>query len=292
MKSAPVRSVLVVYKRSSRRRELPVGRAARRLRARDPLVRRDLDRFEEAGRSHRRALARVRRVLRRLNLKAEFVYHASTRRAAAHDGVISVGGDGTFLEAARGVRGQWILGVNSDPARSAGSFCAADAGSFERILRDLLRGKRRVLPLRRLELEMNGRPMGVRVLNDLLITHRRPAAMSRYWLRVGSVKEEQRSSGLWIATAAGSTGAVRSAGGRALPRASGKLQVRPRELYRGTGFRPRLTGGVVEAGRPVEVGSLMPRGMICADGEHWTAPFGYGDRLRVLPSPDPLHLVL
>ena len=56
------------------------------------------------------------------------------------------------------------------------------------------------------------------VLNDILICHHNPGAMSRYYLTVGRVREEQRSSGVWIATAAGSSGGLHSAGGKVLPR--------------------------------------------------------------------------
>ena len=51
-----------------------------------------------------------------------------------------------------------------------------------------------------------------------------PAAMTSYTLDIGSVSEPQRSSGLWIATAAGSTAAIRAAGGCILPLRSRKLQ--------------------------------------------------------------------
>lgn len=205
--------------------------------------------------------------------------------------MIAVGGDGTFLEAARGVRDEPILGVNSNPGRSVGSFCAAEAATFERVFLRFVRGKARRQRLHRIQPKINGRPAGPPVLNELLVTHRRPAAMSRYWLRVGKRREEQRSSGLWIATAAGSTGAIRSAGGRLLSRRSSRIQYRPRELYSGGQVRYQLRGGVVPVHRPVRVGSLMKEGLVCLDGDHVTFPFRYGDRLEISASDHPLHLI-
>ena len=45
----------------------------------------------------------------------------------------------------------------------------------------------------------------VAVINDVLIAHKNPAATSRYLLELNKTKEEQRSSGIWIATPMGST---------------------------------------------------------------------------------------
>lgn len=256
-------------------------------------IRRDQLRARQAHAAHAKTLKDVQQVLKSLRIPYEMAYRSSRLDETPFDGVISVGGDGTFLEAARGVRShQWILGVNSDPARSVGSFCAATRATFKKIFVRFLDGQGRVVRLERLLLEFNGTPLGLQVLNDVLITHKTPAAMSRYWLEVGRVKEEQRSSGLWIATAAGSTGAIRSAGGRVLARTSPFVQYRPRELYHGHRSDERLRGGaVLLKEQPIHVGSLMAEGLICIDGEHRTFPFGYGDALSVKRSPYPLQAV-
>jgi len=68
--------------------------------------------------------------------------------------------------------------------------------------------------------------------------------MSRYYLQVGKLLEEQRSSGVWIATAAGSTGGLRSAGGKVLPKEDKKFQYKPRELYYGKKTCYHLKGGI------------------------------------------------
>lgn len=272
-----VRSVLLVYKKSARW---------------------DSEQFKTAHQAHQRALEQVRRLLRRSGIRFKAVYRARLVDYAPYDGVISVGGDGTFLEAAHRIRNQWILGVNSDPERSAGSFCVADGSSVEKILDRILKNGAKIQRLHRVQLELDGKRLGVPVLNDILITHRKPAAMSRYWIQAGRIREKQRSSGLWISTAAGSTGAIRSAGGRKLPRESKKLQYRPRELYRRSGLRYRrsrlryrLTGGVIPPNRPVRIGSLMREGLICVDGEHWAFPFRYGGRLSIHPFPYPLRVI-
>ena len=266
-----IRRVLVVVKKSSR----------------NPFPRR----FLQAREEHRKTLRQVLAVLRREGISAKTVVRMSRSGAAGYDLVLSVGGDGTFLEAARGVRGQPILGVNSDPRRSVGSFCAADAGNFGRLLRAIRRGRVKTVELNRIQILLNGRPTGDQVLNEILVTHRRPAAMSRYWLQIGRRREEQRSSGLWIATAAGSTGAIRSAGGREITRESRWLQYCARELYPGGARNYRLKRGQIRPRQIVRVGSLMEEGLICVDGEHVVFPFRCGDRLEIVPSMHPLRLI-
>ncbi len=276
------RKVLLVYKTPMR----PMSQGRRQHR----FIRESVARRKQAASAHRRALQVVRRVLRSRGIQFQSVERTRTPRAGTWEGIIAVGGDGTFLEAARLARNTWVLGVNSDPARSVGSFCAATAKTFEKKLNRILEGKARFRRLHRLTLVIEGKTHPVPALNDLLITHAKPAAMSRYWLQIGRRAEEQRSSGLWLATAAGSTGAIRSAGGRLIPKDSQALQYRPRELYGGMRTTYRLRGGVVSLQGPIRIGSLMKEGLICVDGGHHVIPFCYGSVLTVCRSPHPLRL--
>lgn len=282
--------VLVIRKKNTRpprpapgRRDSGEGRK---------FLRRTAARMRRADAAQRAALRAVLAVLRRRGFHPVVADRSAILRRRRFDLAVSVGGDGTFLEMARAARAEQVVGVNADPKRSAGSFCSATAATFERILGRILLGQEEVLPLHRFQVVRNGRPIGPPVLNEILVTHRKPAAMSRYWVRIGSRWEEQRSSGLWIATAAGSTGAIRSAGGRVLPRGAGDLQYRPRELYGAGRKNYRLSGGVIRAGTAVWVGSLMKQGMVCLDGEHVALPFRYGDSLEIRPCPDPLRWVV
>ena len=282
-----IRTVWLIYKKGKRPARVPADRLSPDAAF---FVRQDRESLKQAREAHRRTLQRILRVLRERELKVRLSSRSIRPAGFAADLVISVGGDGTFLEAARGVKGELLLGVNSDPQRSAGNFCAADAWNFEKLLDRTLEGKARIRKLRRLGLRLNGSRLPIEVLNDVLVTHERSAAMSRYWVRVGKVREDQRSSGLWAATAAGSTGAIRSAGGRKLPLESRNVQYLPREPYRPRGVRYRLAGGTVRTGTAFRIGSLMP-GMICADGEHRAFSFRYGDVLEIFWTGRPLRCV-
>jgi NAD+ kinase len=196
------------------------------------------------------------------------------------------------LHAARSIGRIPILGVNSDPARSEAVFCAATRRTFLDLCRRALRGRLAQLRLYRLHLILNGRRLPDRALNDVLLAHDHPATMSRYRLRIGGRQELQKSSGLWIATAAGSSSAVLGAGGVRLPWSAKRFQYYPRELYRGRLSRPRLRGGVLAPLAAVRVTWLMRRGNAFLDGPHVQVPLRFGDRLEIrLSRHDPVRLL-
>jgi NAD+ kinase len=125
----------------------------------------------------------------------------------------------------------------------------------------------------------------------VLVCHRNPAATTRYEIVVGGVSEIHRSSGIWIATAAGSTAAILSAGGRALAPRSRRLQYRVRELYREPGRSYRLAGRVLAEGRPLQVTSRMPEGWLFADGARLQRAFPFGARAVFRIGREPLNLL-
>ena len=110
-------------------------------------------------------------------------------------------------------------------------------------------------------------------------------------LDIGSVSEPQRSSGLWIATAAGSTAAIRAAGGRILPLRSRKLQYLVREPYHGDRCRYRLRKGIIGPETPLAVTSKTRRGRLFLDGPHLRFSLGLGDVLTVTTAATPLRVL-
>ena len=208
------------------------------------------------------------------------------------DLVVSVGGDGTFLDAARHLGSTPILGVNSAPGHSVGRFCPACPDDFEKTLDAYLHGRLKTKRIERMQVRVNRKIWCHPVLNEVLVSHAVPAAMSRYLLKVGGKSEAQRSSGLWISTAAGSTGAIKSSGGKVLPLFSKQFQYLPRELFDGHGAGYHLKGGLLPATRPVvTVQSQMRGGRLYFDGAHQWLPFHYGDVLQIFLSKCPLKVI-
>ena len=241
---------------------------------------------------HYRTLAVVEKTLKAIGFDFKRLPRGRKFQGRHYGLVLSVGGDGTFLDAARYLETTPILGINSAPGHSVGRFCSAHPADFEKTLDTFLRGKLKTRPIERMEVRVNGKAWRHPVLNEILVSHAVPAAMSRYHLTIGSQSEAQRSSGIWISTAAGSTGAIKSSGGKVLPLFSKQFQYLPREIFEGHGARVRLRGGLLPAGHPtVTVRSQMREGRLYLDGAHQWLPFCYGDVLKIFPSKCPLRIV-
>ena len=114
--------------------------------------------MQRAHAVHEEAMDTVIHALRQLPVEFDLAYRADLKvTKKRYDLVVSVGGDGTFLQAARSVRHTPILGVNSDPKRSEAVFCAATRRTFTRMCRQALAGRLPELRLYRLQLALNGR---------------------------------------------------------------------------------------------------------------------------------------
>ena len=283
--------VIVVSKRTPYQRYVEQERdprAVRLLRKRDPSV----AYWPEADRDHARTLEDVERVLDRMGARVAIVHRANaafdTSDAAL---VVAVGGDGTLLAASHNVADVPILGVNSAPRYSVGFFCAASRRGLSGMLDKALDGKLPKLRLTRMSVSVEGRVQSRRVLNEALFSHASPAATTRYSVRYGRIKEEQRSSGFWIGPAAGSTAAQRSAGGRVLPLGSKSLQLVVREPYQYFGKRYRLLSVIVKPGTSLKVQSTMHDSSLYLDGPSKQLPVRLGDVVEFAESTEPLTLL-
>ncbi len=241
--------------------------------------------------------------LRREGMEVTPVKREKLKPIRSADLVITIGGDGTFLDTSHYVNDIPMWGINSTPTHSAGFLMSATPENFERRWK-LLVGARHVYPepsrravplpilkLQRLQILINGRKLPELVLNDVLIAHTNPAAVSRYELRVDDRKEEQKSSGLWISTAAGSTAATQSAGGKVLPQESKRIQFIARELYHGRNQRYRLAKGIVSPRAKIQVISQMHEAACYLDGPRVWYPIRYGDRIEVKAANRPLRII-
>ncbi len=289
--------VAVVLKRSSWRKWVEEERDARvasLLEAGDETVRR----MRPGHLDHMESIEEVRQALAELRAEA-IVYDRphEFRVEGRCDLVVTVGGDGTLLAASHGIpAGVPLLGVNSAPSHSVGFFCAVQKGGAREALAEAFAGSLRRVELARMTVELNGRPLHTRVLNEALFCHASPAATSRYILRLvsgedGEVvvgEEEQKSSGIWIGPAAGSTAAQRSAGGRVLPLTSQKIQFVVREPYQANGHALRMVLGLAQEGQTLVIKNKMRQARVFLDGDHIVHTVTIGDVLRMRRSEEPL----
>jgi NAD+ kinase len=292
--------VAVVLKRSSWRKWVEEERDARiasLLEAGDETV----SRMRRSHADHTETVDEVRRALSELRADAVVYdrpheFHVEGRC----DLVVTVGGDGTLLAASHGIpAGVPLVGVNSAPSHSVGFFCAVKKGGAREALEAALEGGLRRVELARMTVELNGEPLHTRVLNEALFCHASPAATSRYILRLVATdergtgnevlaEEEQKSSGMWVGPAAGSTAAQKSAGGRVLPLTSQKIQYVVREPYQANGHALRMALGLAQEDQALVIKSKMRQARVFLDGDHIVHAVTIGDVLRMRRSDEPL----
>jgi NAD+ kinase len=283
--------VIVVAKRSPLDR-LERGEGDARARALLQQGHEAVRKWRPAHLQHERTLKAVRETLAALGAEALFLHgpHAEFDPSGS-DLVITVGGDGTLLAASHSVGAVPILGINSAPGYSVGFFCAAGPRDLLPMIGAALSRKLRAVKLARMAVYINDQLRSERVLNEALFCHSEPAATSDYILRVGRRREEQKSSGLWIGPAAGSTAAIHSAGGKILPLSSRKLQFVVREPYSGGGRSYSFLSQVVPEGDKITIVSKMQSARVFLDGPYRALSVRLGDRVRFETSRQPLSVL-
>jgi NAD+ kinase len=207
------------------------------------------------------------------------------------DLVISVGGDGTFLQASHAVDDSCstpILGVNSCPQTSFGYYCSTIKDSFEQYFKKVTNGDILPMALWRMKVFLNGVPHSKLMLNDALFGGLLSADTVKYIIKYDQQSQMQKSSGVWIATSAGSTAAILSAGGVMQHLNSKRLQFRVRELFPLSvpNDVPLACGFVDE---DLEIITRMTNSRLFLDGTHEMISLKFGDRLSFRPSQRPLY---
>jgi len=287
-KSAP--RVLVIYKKSTYQRWVSERKNPH---ARALLERKDrsVERMLAAHQDHVHTIEAAREILDGLGVDAVFRYRADADRAENFDLVITLGGDGTLLWASHLVGKQPMLAINTAPQDSIGYFCGGTKDTLEESLRAAVEGKLPARELTRMQISLDGQVLSRRILNDVLFCHECPAATTRYLIRQGQREEDQRSSGVWVGPAAGSTAAQRSAGGKVLPLDSSQMQFVVREPYMPNGTRYGLVNGLLAPDEELQITSKIHGGRLYVDGPHLKRKVDLGSVIVLARSPEPLTLL-
>lgn len=202
---------------------------------------------------------------------------------AETDLVVTVGIDGLVVNTAKYLHGQPLIAINPDPAHIDGILLPFTVAQAPEIVRRALRGQLRVREVTMAEARLND---GQRLLafNDLFIGVRSHIS-ARYRLRAGGKEERHSSSGIIVATGAGSTGWLSSLfnmaqgivagfapGSRApepvrLPWDTDRLIYVVREPFISKTSGATLVCGTITREAPLVVESEMPEGgVIFSDG--------------------------
>lgn len=245
----------------------------------DPLI----ASYVAAHENHTASMAKVESALKERGLDYTWRHHIDDLNPDDFDLVVTVGGDGTVLHASHAIEKPPVLAVNSAPTTSAGFFTCTDADGFGAVLDQVLAGEMKPVKLSRMEVRVNDKIVTDRALNDVLFCHACPASTTRYVLMFNDTNEHQISSGIWIGTSAGSTAALKAAGGRPMAPGSRQLQFVVREPFPyGGGNTRRLPGavkGMIPAGRSLSIFSKTEVARLYVDGPHVVFSVDFGDKV-------------
>lgn len=275
--------------------------------------------------NHRKCVDNVVDIIKKLGADAitvigrEELYRGSL---VDKDIVVAVGGDGTVLNSASFLdQNIPLLGVNSDPSRpdelgllkvrderrSYGALCAATSQDLDLTLPRIFLGD--VTPGIRSRMRCVVRSTYTETklppaLNDILLAHPIPAAVSRFRLTMKtaadsySVNEEEVfsynswSSGMWLCTATGSTAAMKASGGEVMDLRSKSLQYRVRAQIEEIGNEElsHLGYGFIHDNQHLDVRWNSQYGALYVDGAHMKHDLELGDEIRFDVQSPVLHL--
>lgn len=241
---------------------------------------------------HDAARRQVELALSSMGIACRTVERGKLRPGQRADLIVTLGGDGTVLAAAHSAGRVPILGVNTMPGRSVGFFCLATADSALRVLEKITSGKIKPLSLPLIEARIDGKPVRVPALNDVLFAGVSAAEMMRYEIAVDGKKEKQRSSGIWISAGPGSTAAMQAAGGKSQRVDSARLQFLVREPHALPGRRYSLLKGLLPRGGRVAVTPRMGDAAIYIDGPGNAFPVPPGAKVTCRVSRKRLRIFL
>ena len=248
----------------------------------------DHGRLESSAERQEEALSAVRAALQGLTLREVRVDELRPIDAVGVRLVITVGGDGTVFTANTLVTSAPYLTVNSDPERSVGHFTRFSSTTVADGIRAWRDGSAAHEALHRLAITVDGATY--RILNDVLFSHTNPAVLARYVLTCDGVREFQRSSGVWISTAHGSTAAIHSAGAESVPGHLPALLFKVREPFFGREPMNLLSGTQLPP-RGLSLTPALPGMALYLDGPNLTVPIAPGMNIDIQAASEPLMLI-
>jgi NAD+ kinase len=282
---------LVIYKKSAYQiyvRERRHAHIEQLVKDRDPSARR----LVRAHQAHLGTIEAARKTLSKLGVDAQFRHRSDHKHTQDVDLVVTLGGDGTLLWASHLVASKTpIVAINTAPRDSVGYFCAGTRREMADVLAAALSGDLPETKLTRMQVTVDDKLLSQRVLNDALYCHDCPASTSRYELRLGRAHELQKSSGVWVGPAAGSSAAQHSAGGKLMPIEAEELQFVVREPYEADGSSYQLKQGLVAKGQALKIQSHIRAGRLFLDGPHSMHQVHMAARIEFRRSPDSLRLL-
>jgi NAD kinase len=200
------------------------------------------------------------------------------------DTVVALGRDGLVANVLKYLDGQWLLGVNPDPARWEGVLLPFTVGDLGKVVPEVFAARRPVRAVTMAQATLNTGET-LHAVNDFFVGARTHTS-ARYLIRIGDRCESHSSSGVIVSTGLGSTGWLRSVltgaagiasalagqplelgGNQAMGWDADRLCFSVREPWPSKTSRAEIAFGQITAEAPLTLVSQMPEnGVIFSDG--------------------------
>jgi len=241
---------------------------------------------------HLESSKKLKKILDEEKANLEWIFHDCLKKGDVLDKdlVITLGGDGTFVEAGNLIEDSFIIGINSHPNSSEGALTSLSIEEIDE-LKKILKGEFKILEKQRAKIKLNGRVLDEYAVNEVYIGAENQFHSSRYTLIYRGKKEEQRSSGVIVSTGVGSRAWFKSAGGKEFGHKEEKLSFIVREPYFGKRiYVPTILEGEILKKEKISFESKRNFGGIIAIGFK-TYNFNDGDVIEIELAEKPLKVL-
>lgn len=203
-------------------------------------------------------------IIKKLLSNSDFIDRdsLSEETIGKYDLIISFGGDNHFQFVSHHIDDKPILGINSDPKRSEGALTSIKANEFKEYYNILLEGSFKIEEWTRLKVEIDDKEINELAISEIFIGEEKRFNMSRHIIKFNGGVEEQKGSGLLIATGTGSSGWYNSASRYLFPDGNSFLKTLREarfiltEPYKGRLSPLKLINGCIKENEEIEIISL------------------------------------
>ncbi len=222
--------------------------------------------------------------------------NADASLLAKHDVIVSLGGDDHFKYVAQLVGDKMIAAVNSDPWRSDGALTSCTIEQLPQLIQALAEGAYSVENWSRLDVSLNGNSIGS-AISEIRLGEDDVDDMSHHRICDQVQCAEQKGSGLLVATGAGSTGWIKSAGryqfpdGNPFDRTEKMARYILREPHEGRMLKKEMWFGEIHDGQSLTVESLDNGDAVVSFDAVRQVPFPRGSKVSVSLAATPLRVL-
>lgn len=254
--------------------------------------------LNKAHEEHYECLSKLRELLQRHNIPFVELHRdqvqlsgGSKDSPSRYSAIMTVGGDGTLLSLSHHIGGPStpVIGIRSSN-ESVGYLCAGGIRELPDIVSSMGDQSLEFELRQRLIAQVQrasdkSQTISYPVLNDFLYTNANPASTTRYLFSAAGLSEMQKSSGIWVATASGSTAGINAAGGQRQDISDLKFQFVVRELHEVARSYHLKCGFFDPDFEDITIENHCSDAILAQDGDRGIISIGYGDRIQFKRGP-------